>query len=441
MNQESLHFDTSRLSVPLAERARPQQFENFIGQREWLEERGILQDLREGRPPPSLILWGPPGSGKTTLARLIAHTCSLPFVSLSAVTASIKEAKELMGEAVKHHGATGRPTLLFIDEIHRFNRAQQDAFLPFVEAGQIILIGTTTENPSFEINSALLSRVHVLRFLPLSVEQLVHILKHARDSDSQLSSVHGRISDEALEGMAAVAEGDARKALNNLEMVARHLQRSPKTPVVLREHLSKILAKSLPQYDKNRDQHYDFISALHKSMRNSDVQASLYWLARMIEGGEDPLYIARRVVRFASEDIGLAAPEILRYCLDAKDAVDFIGLPEGELALAQAVVACAVAPKSNALYTAVNQIHADLEKGHRYPVPMHIRNAVTQLMKEHGYGAGYKYAHSEGTKTSDMQCLPNELKDRKYYQPTQSGAETKIQARMDAWENLRKQKD
>src|SRR6266480_1517902 len=384
---------------PLAERMRPRTFDEFVGQQELLAPGKPLREAIERDLLQSIILWGPPGTGKTTLARIIADTTKARFVSFSAVLAGIKEIREVMAEAERLRRTTGRRTIVFIDEIHRFNKAQQDAFLPRVEAGDIVLIGATTENPSFEVNAALLSRSKVFVLRGLTVDEVAGILARAlHDTDRGLGQQAVAVDDDALQTIA-------RRAL---------------------------------LYDKSGEEHYNIISALHKSMRNSDPDASVYWLARMIEAGEDPLYIARRLVRFASEDIGNADPQALTVAVAAKDAVHFMGMPEGNTALAQAVIYLATAPKSNAVYTAYNEAAEDALRQIAEPVPLHIRNAPTPLMKELHYGKGYRYAHNEAEGVADMDCLPPSLQGRKYYRPTDRGFEKEIKRRLDGWEQIKR---
>jgi putative ATPase len=378
--------------------------------------------------PGSIIFWGPPGVGKTTLAQIIAHITKAEFIEFSAVLSGIKEIKQVMAEAEKAR-AYGTRTILFIDEIHRFNRAQQDAFLPHVERGNIRLIGATTENPSFEINGALLSRCRVYILKPLTEEQIVTLLRRALDDTERgLGKLGLKASDEVLQQIGAYSSGDARAAYNVLEVAAAT---AAERGEITAEIVKDTLQKRVLLYDKSGEEHYNLISALHKSVRNSDVDASLYWLGRMLESGEDPLYIARRVVRMASEDIGLSAPEALNLCLSAKEAIDFLGMPEGALALAQAVAYLALAPKSNALYTAYGEVLEDVEKTAAEPVPLHIRNAVTKLMKQVGYGKGYQYAHDLDSKVADMECMPDNLRGRRYYHPTNEGREKLLAQRME----------
>ena len=413
---------------------RPRTLDEFVGQEHLIAPGKPLRAQIERDDLGSLIFWGPPGTGKTTLAKIIASLTRAEFIEFSAVLAGIKEIKQVMADAERAR-QYGTRTLVFIDEIHRFNKAQQDAFLPHVEKGNIRLIGATTENPSFEINSALLSRSRVYVLKLLTEAQLVLLLRRAiEDGERGLGAMRLSASDEVLMRIAAYSSGDARNAYNVLEVASSlALERSHVTAgaEITTEIVQDALQKRILLYDKSREEHYNLISALHKSVRNSDPDASLYWLGRMLEAGEDPLYVARRVVRMAVEDIGLADPNALSLCMAARDAVDFIGMPEGNLALAQAVVYLAVAPKSNALYTAYGEVQQDVERTAAEAVPLHLRNAPTGLMKQIGYGQGYQYAHDLENKVADMQCLPDDLKDREYYQPTGEGMEKPIRERME----------
>src|ERR1700726_1755011 len=417
---------------PLADRMRPRTFEQYAGQEHLIGPGKPLRTQVDLDDTGSLIFWGPPGTGKTTLAKIIANMTKAEFIEFSAVLSGIKEIKQVMAEAERAR-QYGTRTILFVDEIHRFNRAQQDAFLPHVEKGNIRLIGATTENPSFEINSALLSRCRVYVLKPLTEDQVVHLLRRAlTDRERGLGEKNVIASDDVLRKIANYTSGDARSAYNVLEVAAGLAQRNAGgAPEVTDEIVRDALQKRILLYDKTGEEHYNLISALHKSVRNSDPDAALYWLGRMLEAGEDPLYVARRVVRMAVEDIGLADPNALSLCMAARDAVDFIGMPEGNLALAQAVVYLSVAPKSNALYTAYGDVQQDVEQTAADAVPLHLRNAPTGLMKGLGYGKGYQYAHNLEEKVASMQCLPDNLRDRVYYRPTKEGIEKRIRERMD----------
>jgi putative ATPase len=424
--------ESDRTSRPLAERMRPQTLDEFIGQEHLLGPGKPLRTQIERDELSSMILWGPPGCGKTTLARIIAQMTKSEFLPFSAVLAGIKEIKDVMSaaEKLRHHG---RRTIVFVDEVHRFNKAQQDAFLPHVEAGNIVLIGATTENPSFEVIAPLLSRtrVHVLR--PFSPEQIVTLLQRAlADPERGLATQNLEIAGELLTRIAVFADGDARAAYNALEAVA--LGTRPDASgrrAISPEQLQDVLQRKLLHYDKSGEEHFNLISALHKSVRNSDPDAALYWLARMLESGETPLYIARRLVRMASEDIGLADPNALPLAIAAMQAVDFVGVPEGNLALAQAAVYLSLAPKSNALYVAYGEAQHDTQQTVAEPVPLHLRNAVTALMKDVGYGQGYQYAHDVEDKVTSMTCLPAGLRERNYFRPTAQGFEQRLRQRMD----------
>jgi putative ATPase len=411
---------------------RPRNLDEFIGQEKLLGPGKPLRVQIENDDLGSMLLWGPPGCGKTTLARLIARLTSSEFISFSAVLAGIKEIKEVMA-ASERKSHSGTRTIVFVDEVHRFNKAQQDAFLPYVEAGHIIFIGATTENPSFEVISPLLSRTKVYILESLATPQIAALLRRALDDKERgLGNESVDASEEVLFRIASFANGDARAAYNTLELAVRGA--TPDSQGI--RHLDSalledVLQRKLLRYDKAGEEHFNLISALHKSVRNSDPDAALYWLARMLESGEDPLYLARRMVRMASEDIGLAEPGALAVTLAAKDAFEFLGAPEGHLALAQAAVYLSLAPKSNALYTAYGDVGKDVQKTEADPVPLHLRNAVTGLMKNVGYGAGYQYAHDYQEKVTAMRCLPENLAGRIYYHPTNQGFEQRIQQRLD----------
>jgi len=426
--------DRADRTRPLADRMRPRTLDEFVGQEHLVAPGKPLRTQIERDDTGSLIFWGPPGTGKTTLAKIIAHMTKAEFIEFSAVLAGIKEIKQVMADAERAR-QYGTRTIVFIDEIHRFNKAQQDAFLPHVEKGNIRLIGATTENPSFEIISALLSRSRVYVLKPLVEEQIVLLLKRAlEDEERGLGAMKLRASDEVLAKIAAYSSGDARSAYNVLEVAATLARGRAGKEVgaeITDDMVQDALQKRVLLYDKTGEEHYNLISALHKSVRNSDADAALYWLGRMLEAGEDPLYIARRVVRMAVEDIGLADPAALSLCMAARDAVDFIGMPEGNLALAEAVVYLSLAPKSNALYTAYGAVQQDVEQTAAEPVPLHLRNAPTGLMKGLGYGRGYQYAHDLENKVADMQCLPDNLRDRTYYHPTDEGLEKRLREHME----------
>jgi putative ATPase len=417
---------------PLAERMRPRTLDEFIGQQKLLAPGKPLRTQIENDDLGSMLFWGPPGCGKTTLARLIARLTRSEFIPFSAVLTGIKEIKEVMADA-ERKARSGARTIVFVDEVHRFNKAQQDAFLPHVEAGHITFIGATTENPSFEVISPLLSRTKVYILDPLTTPQIVDLLRRAlTDKERGLGNETIEVSDEILFRIASYANGDARSAYNTLELAARSAIRQRDGALgITSELLEDVLQRKLLRYDKAGEEHYNLISALHKSVRNSDPDAALYWLARMLESGEDPLYLARRMVRMASEDIGLAEPGALAVTLAAKDAFDFLGAPEGHLALAQAAVYLSLAPKSNALYTGYGEVIEDVHKTEADPVPLHLRNAPTGLMKNVGYGKGYQYAHEYEDKVTDMQCLPDNLAGRTYYQPTDQGFEQRLRQRLD----------
>jgi putative ATPase len=433
-------------TAPLAERMRPRTFDELVGQEELLAPGRPLREAIERDLLQSIILWGPPGTGKTTLARMIADLTKARFVSFSAVLSGIKEIKDVMAEAERARRAGRGRTIVFIDEIHRFNKAQQDAFLPRIEAGDIVLIGATTENPSFEVNAALLSRSKVFVLRALSSGEIGRIVRRAlADPVRGLGHAAVTVDDEALDAIAAYANGDARIALNLLELAVSAVPEGVAEPGAAGHRVDLALLQQLVQrrallYDKGGEEHYNIISALHKSMRNSDPDAAAYWLARMVEAGEDPLYIARRLVRFASEDVGNADPQALLVAVAAKDAVHFIGMPEGNTALAQAVIYLSTAPKSNAVYEAYGQAAEDAHRDAAEPVPLHLRNAPTRLMKELEYGKGYKYAHAETDGVAAMDCLPPALQGRHYYHPTERGFEKEIKRRLDAWEAFKQKK-
>jgi putative ATPase len=419
---------------PLADRMRPRSLDEVVGQEHLLGPGRVLRTALERGELHSMILWGPPGSGKTTLASLMARVAGARFVAFSAVLSGVKEIRQVVAEADVERTRRRVRTILFVDEIHRFNRAQQDAFLPHVEKGTIVLIGATTENPSFEVNSALLSRCRVYVLRPLGEEQLIAIMKAAvTDTERGLGGAGVRATDDALRAIARLANGDARGALNVLELAAQLADGGAVTEATIREASQR---RTL-LYDKSGEEHYNLISALHKSLRDSDPDASLYWMTRMLDSGEDALYVARRLVRFASEDVGNADPQALALTLAAKDAYDFLGSPEGELALAQATLYLALAPKSNAAYVAYNEARADVEAAPAEPVPLHIRNAPTGLMKDLGYGQGYQYAHDAPDARVDQEHLPDALRGRQYYRPVDRGVEADLARRLAEWRRWR----
>jgi putative ATPase len=415
---------------PLADRMRPETLDDYAGQEHILGPGKPLRRQIESDRLTSIILWGPPGVGKTSLAQIVAQMTKSEFLPFSAVLSGIKEIKAVMVEAERFR-ALGRRTILFVDEIHRFNRAQQDAFLPYVERGDIVLIGATTENPSFEVNAALLSRSKVYMLRALTDDEIVRLLERA------LGKVHGTASHEVLEKIAGAANGDARSAYNTLEVAVA----AAPDGVVTEEILADTLGRKMLLYDKTGEEHYNLISALHKSVRSSDADAALYWLARMLESGEDRMYIARRVVRIAVEDIGLADPRALEQCMAMQQAVHFLGMPEGDLAIAQAVLYLAIAPKSDASYKALGEVMQEVRQGRAEPVPMHLRNASTKAMKAWGYGDGYQHAHQYADAMNEMDCLPESLVGRQWYHPTERGMEKRIKERLDEIRARRERKE
>ena len=429
MEQISLFDDNKNQSIPLSNRLRPETLEEFAGQEHLLGKGKVLRQLIERDQISSMIFWGPPGVGKTTLASIIANRTRSNFINFSAVTSGIKEIKDVMKEADENRHL-GIRTVLFVDEIHRFNRAQQDAFLPFVEKGSIILIGATTENPSFEVNAALLSRCKVFVLKALEEADIERLLNHALTSEKGFAYQNVKMSERQIKAIASFANGDARTALNTLEMAVLNGEITPEGIVITDESMEQCISKKSLLYDKSGEEHYNIISALHKSMRNSDPDAAIYWMNRMLSAGENPLYIARRLVRFASEDVGMADSNALQVAVAAYQACHFLGVPECDVHLTHAVTYLAMAPKSNALYTACEACKKDIREHIAEPVPLHLRNAPTSLMEELHYGEGYEYAHNNENKLTKMQCLPDSLKDREYYQPTTQGAEAIVAKRL-----------
>lgn len=422
--------------APLADRVRPRTLDEYIGQEHILGKGKVLRQLIEADNITSMILWGPPGVGKTTLAMIIANKTNADFITFSAVTSGIKEIKEIMSKAEQGR-MLGTRTVIFVDEIHRFNKAQQDAFLPHVEKGNIILIGATTENPSFEVNSALLSRSRVFVLNSLQKEDIIKLLKNVLKDERGYGNRNIDISEELLSLIALYSNGDARTALNVLEMAVMGGELKGRSTIISKEIVEGCIQKKALLYDKNGEEHYNLISALHKSMRNSDPDAAVYWLARMLEAGEEPLYVARRLIRFASEDIGLSDPKALELTIAVYNAVHYLGMPECNVNLTQAVVYLSVAPKSNALYKAYERAKTDAQSTIAEGVPLHLRNAPTKLMADLGYGKGYRYAHDLEDKVVNMQCLPENLKDRQYYKPTDQGIEKNIKERLELIKGLK----
>lgn len=440
MPQTSLFDQENERTAPLASRVRPTSLDDFVGQSHLVGEGKFLREMIDNDQVPSMIFWGPPGVGKTTLAEIIAQKTQSTFITFSAVMNGIKEIRKIMDEAEENR-QLGERTIVFIDEIHRFNKAQQDAFLPYVEKGSIVLIGATTENPSFEVNSALLSRLRVFILNQLTEKDIVTLLRQVITSPRAFPGLSIQIEDELLKEIAIYSNGDARTALNTLEMLVINSDITDKKTMISGELLDQLLDKKTAYYDKNGEEHYNIISALHKSMRNSDVDSAIYWLGRMIDGGEDPIYIARRLIRFASEDIGLADNNALNLAVNVFQACRYIGLPECDVHLTQCVIYLSLAPKSNATYKARLAVKEDIKQTISEPVPLHLRNAATKLMKEVGYGKGYKLAHHYEEKLTTMSTRPESIADHKYYKPTEQGNEAKIAKRLDYIEEWKKNHD
>ncbi|MEN1969203.1 replication-associated recombination protein A [Lentibacillus sp. N15] len=435
MKQESLFSEDNKKSSPLASRVRPRTLDEFVGQQHLLARGKVLREIIENDQVTSIIFWGPPGVGKTTLAEIIANKTESKFINLSAVNSSIKDIKNIMKEAETRRDL-GERTIIFIDEIHRFNKAQQDAFLPYVENGSITLIGATTENPSFEVNAALLSRSKVFVLKPLEVEDIVDLLKAAIHHPDGFGEKRIHITEQDLAAIAKFANGDARNALNTLEMAVLNNEITSDGIYITHDDLEQLITRTSLLYDKSGEEHYNIISALHKSMRNSDADAATYWLSRMLESGEDPIYIARRLIRFASEDIGLADTRALSMTTDVFQACRFIGMPECDVHLTEAVIYLSLAPKSNAVYKARQKVRKDVKESINEPVPLQIRNAPTKLMKDLDYGKGYQYSHDERDKLTTMKTMPPSLEGKEYYFPTDQGNEKKMKERLNdikAW--------